>query len=96
MDSTAVELSDSSQRERELVWNKGDGDRDRGGEVYSLKFICAAESGPLELIGKIAVMSVTSETALPVSIFIVDGVVGGKEEGGRDDILVLSECKATP
>ena len=52
VDSTAVEPSDSSQREREPVWNKGDGDRDRGGEVYSLEFICAAESGPLELVGK--------------------------------------------
>ena len=64
--------------------------------MYSLEFIHAAESGPLELVGKIAMMSVTSETALPLSVFIVDGVVGGKEEGGRDDILVLSECKPTP
>ena len=86
VDSIAVELSNSSYKEREPVWNEGEGDPDKGGGVCSNEAI-RTELG-LELVAKIAVIPVVrSEAVPPVSILVIVGVVGGKEEGGRDDMV---------
>ena len=86
VDSIAVELSNSSYKEREPVCNEGEGDPDKGGGVHSNEAI-RTELG-LELVAKIAVIPVVrSEAVPPVSILVVVGVVGGKEEGGRDDMV---------
>ena len=52
----AVELSDSSCKERELVCNKGDADRDKGGKACWNELV-RTESG-LELVAKIAMIPV--------------------------------------
>ena len=54
--SIAVELNDSSCKEREPVCSEGEGDPDEGGEMCSNGFI-HTESGP-ELVAKIAVILV--------------------------------------
>ena len=89
----AVELSDSSSKEGELECNEGEGDPDKGGEMCWNEFI-RTESGP-ELVAKIAMIPEPSDFIPPVSIFVVVGVVGGNEEGGKDDMVRTRHVQAS-